>query len=102
MAWYGDSRRHALASKGIKSIPKSPKARMGEQNGRWKGGTSKTYYRKIMGCKPNDGKIVHHKDHEKTHISPANLEILDNRGCSARAKHNRAHPEKGMKRGVEK
>jgi len=96
--WYGDSHRHALASYGISSKPKSPMARVGEKNGRWKGGTSKTYYRRITGCKPNDGKIVHHKDHTKENPNPSNFEVLDNRGNSAMAKHNKRHPEKGRKK----
>ena len=62
-------------------------ARFGKNNGRWKGGISKTYYRRVVGCRPNDGKIVHHKKKK--------LVVLDNRGCSAWAKHNRLHPEKG-------
>jgi len=96
--WHGDSRRHILARYGISTKPSSNMARLGENNGRWKGGTSKTYYRPIAGCKPNDGKIVHHKDHDKTNPHPANLEALDNRGISAMAKHNKAHPEKGRKK----
>lgn len=99
--WRGDSYRHQLASYGIKSTPKSSKARLGSSNGRWKGGTSKTYYRRIAGCNPNDGKIVHHKDHNKENISPGNFEVLDNRGNSARAKHNKVHPEKGQKKAEE-
>ena len=62
-------------------------ARPGKDNGRWKGGKSKTYYRRKAGCKPNDGKVVHHKGKK--------LLVLDNRGCSAMAKHNKLHPEKG-------
>jgi len=75
-------------------------ARNGPQNGRWKGGVSKTYYRKEMGCKPNDRKIVHHTKQRKKgtkKIPHTNwfAQVLDNRGISARAKHNKAHPEKG-------
>ena len=96
--WNGESHRHQLAAYGIKSTPTSPMARLGESNGRWNGGKSKTYYRRIAGCKTNDGKIVHHKDHDKSNISPGNFEVLDNRGNSAQAKHNKAHPEKGAKK----
>ena len=63
-------------------------ARFGKKNGRWKGGISKTYYRRKAGCKTNDGKVVHHVTKIKT-------KVLNNRGCSARAKHNKLHPEKG-------
>ena len=95
--WHGDRYRHQLAAHGIKSTRPNPKARLGPENGRWKGGTSKTYYRRIAGCERNDGKIVHHKDHDKTNIDPGNLQVLDNRGCSAASKHNKQHPEKGQK-----
>jgi len=95
--WHGDSHRHALAAYGISSKPNSNMARVGDKNGRWNGGSSKTYYRRIAGCETNDGKIVHHKDHDKFNPNPSNLEVLNNRGISARAKHNRAHPEKGQK-----
>jgi hypothetical protein len=70
-------------------------ARPGKKNGRWKGGHSKTYYRRITGCKKNDGKIVHH-------MSRKVLVVLDNRGNSSRAKHNKLHPEKGGFHGVSK
>jgi hypothetical protein len=70
-------------------------ARPGKRNGRWKGGNSKTYYRRISGCKKNDGKIVHH-------IGTRTLVVLDNRGNSSRAKHNKLHPEKGGNHGVRK
>ena len=77
-------------------VLKNPKmARWGSDNGRWKGGISKTYYRRKMGCKPNDGKIVHHKNGKKRNPKRGDLRVLDNRGISARAKHNRLHPEKG-------
>ena len=70
-------------------MPYNPKmARYGKNNGRWKGGISKTYYRKKAGCRANDGKIVHH-------LTRTKLEVLNNRGISARAKHNKRHPEKG-------
>jgi len=96
--WRGDSRRHALAARGIstKSTKSHPNmARLGENNGRWKSGSSKTYYRNITGCESNDGKIVHHVDHDKFNSDYSNLDVLNNRGNSARAKHNKLHPEKG-------
>lgn len=68
---------------------KSPMARPGKANGRWKGGISKTYYRKKAGAKKNDGKIVHHKDHNKKNSSKKNLVLV------SPAKHNKLHPEKG-------
>lgn len=70
-------------------------ARYGKKNGRWKGGISKTYYRKKAGCKKNDGKIVHH-------LTRTKVEVLNNRGISAQAKHNKRHPEKGGNHKVEK
>ena len=63
-------------------------ARFGKKNGRWKGGDSKTYYRRVAGCKPNDGKVVH--NHRSRHPI-----VLNNRGNSALVKHNKLHPEKG-------
>jgi len=70
-------------------ILRNPKmARYGKKNGRWKGGNPKTYYRKKAGCKRNDGKVVHH-------LTMTKLEVLNNRRISARAKHNKWHPEKG-------
>jgi len=68
---------------------KSPMARTGKSNGRWKGGVSKSYYRKKAGAKTNDGKIVHHKDHNKKNSKKSNLSLV------SKAKHNKLHPEKG-------
>ena len=99
--WHGDSRRHALAARGIRTKTTKPNpnmARYGEKNGRWKNGVSKTYYRKITCCKPNDRKIVHHIDGDKSNSDPSNLIVLNNRGISSRAKHNKLHPEKGMRK----
>lgn len=77
-------------------MAKSKMARTGKSNGRWKGGTSKTYYRKKAGAKANDGTIVHHKDHNKKNSKKSNLtKIKPSKGLSARGKHNKAHPEKG-------
>jgi hypothetical protein len=103
--WHGDSRRHSLAARGIRTNSTKPNpsmARLGENNGRWKGGVSKTYYRKICDCKPNDRKIVHHLDHDKENPDPSNLEVLNNRGISALAKHNKLHPEKGERNKYER
>lgn len=97
--WRKESRRHALASKGIKTKKKNPNmARYGSQNGRWKGGHSKTYYRRIAGCEPNDGKIVHHKDHNKWNSDPENLEIIEpDEDTDAWGVHSKEHPEKGYR-----
>jgi len=99
--WYGDSRRHALAAKGISTKPTSPMARMGENNGRWSGGNSKTYYRRIAGCETNDGKLVHHKDMDlegEERNYPSNLEVIEpTKGMNAIGVHNQKHPEKGRK-----
>jgi hypothetical protein len=65
----------------------SPFARMGKSNGRWKGGTSKTYYRKKAGAKA--GQVVHHKDHNKKNTKKSNLKLV------TKAQHNKEHPEKG-------
>ena len=78
-------------------------ARHGPNNGRWRGGKSKTFYRKHSGCKTNDGKLVHHtkrkrKGSKKIPFTKDYVIILDNRGNSARAKHNKEHPEKGGRR----
>lgn len=80
-------------------------ARYGPQNGRWKGGKSKTYYRRVARCKRGDKKIVHHLDkgkkppYKKKVIKVPHTKdvviVLDNRGNSSRSKHNRVHPEKG-------
>ncbi|HLD98278.1 MAG TPA: hypothetical protein VI815_03050 [Candidatus Nanoarchaeia archaeon] len=79
----------------ITNAKKSPMARVGKSNGRWKGGVSKTYYRRIAGAKPNDGTIVHHKDHDKKNPSRKNLEkIKPGKKISARGKHNQRHPNR--------
>ncbi len=75
-------------------------ARNGPKNGRWKGGKSMSYYRKVAGCKKGDGKLVHHtkyksKGSKKLPFTKDYIVVLNNRGNSARAKHNKEHPEKG-------
>ena len=76
---------------------KNPKmARLGRENGRWEGGTSKTYYRRIAGCKPNDGKVVHHETGKYKNPKKSDLEVISPRGrISALGMHNKEHPEKG-------
>lgn len=102
--WYNERRRHSLASKGVSTtrprnaVRNANMARFGENNGRWRGGRSKTYYRRIANCERNDGTIVHHKDHNKHNISPDNLErIKPTKKITARGIHNRQHPEKGYR-----
>jgi hypothetical protein len=69
-------------------------SRKGKSNGRWRGGRSKTYYRKKAGAKP--GEVVHHKDGKKSNSSKKNLQVLKpTKGTSSRGKHNKKHPEKG-------
>jgi hypothetical protein len=63
------------------------KKQYGKANGRWKGGTSKTYRRRIT--KAKKGEVVHHKDHNKKNNKSSNLKKM------SRASHNKAHPEKG-------
>jgi len=82
--------------------------RFGPNNGRWKGGKSKTYYRRQAGCEPNDGKLVHHLPKFKR--KPKNRKVIKipkthdkvivlrtTKKLSARGKHNKLHPEKGGK-----
>lgn len=70
--------------------------RLGPKNGRWKGGISKSYIRRLTGCKPNDGRLVHHKrGYKNKNPKKRDFLVLNNRGCSSWAKHNRLHPEKG-------
>jgi len=77
---------------------KNPRmARFGKTNGRWKGGTSGDYRRRITNAKP--GELVHHKDHNKNNNAKSNLKKLKpSKGVTAIGVHNRAHPEKGRKK----
>ena len=69
---------------------------MGKANGRWKGGTSSDYQRRITNAKKDE--LVHHLDHNRKHNSKTNLKKLkDGKGITARGKHNKVHPEKGRK-----
>lgn len=70
-------------------MAKSAMAREGSDNGRWKGGKSSDYRRRVTGAKP--GQIVHHKDHNKSNNSKSNFKLM------SRAQHNKEHPEKGGK-----
>jgi hypothetical protein len=63
-------------------------ARMASDNGRWKGGKSSDYRRRVTDAKP--GQIVHHKDGVKSHNQKSNFQKLSGIGA-----HNKKHPEKG-------
>lgn len=75
--------------------------RFGKSNGSFKHGNSPHAYRLKAKAKP--GQIVHHKDHNKKNSTAKNLKTLGSgktaaqRLASARAAHNKAHPEKGLK-----
>jgi len=66
-------------------------AREGKGNGRWKGGKSSDYRRRLTKAKP--GELVHHKDKNKKNNAKSNLEKVN--GTS---EHNKKHPEKGRKK----
>lgn len=71
-------------------------ARPANKNGRWKGGKSSDYRRRITNAK--DGELVHHKDHNKKNNKKENFKVLKpGNGVTATGKHNKAHPEKGKK-----
>ena len=72
-------------------MAQSSMARTGKDNGRWKGGKSSDYRRSVMGLHKGDGKIVHHKDHDKSNNSKGNFKV------TTRGGHNKLHPEKGGK-----
>jgi hypothetical protein len=73
------------------------KQRMGSENGRWQGGKSSDYRRRVTGAK--DGELVHHKDHSKTNNGKSNFEVLKPKnGMTAIGVHNQKHPEKGRKK----
>jgi hypothetical protein len=79
-----------MSNRNPQSKVHNPKmARPAKKNGRWKGGTSKSYYRKKAGAKPNDGKIVHHKTYKKK-----NLTKKSNYKLVSRGNHNRIHPDR--------
>jgi len=94
--------------------------RLGPNNGRWKGGKSKTYYRRVAGCKKNDGNVIHHlslkervrlarkirKGQIKVKRIPNTKDrvivLKTTKTSSARGKHNKLHPEKGGNHGGSK
>ena len=72
-------------------------ARMGKSNGRWKGGNSSGYLRRIKNAKK--GELIHHKDGNKSNSSKSNLgKLKPSKGITAIGKHNKKHPEKGRKK----
>ena len=76
--------------------PNKNMSRPGKANGRWKGGKSSDYRRRITNAKK--GELVHHKDHNKAHNTNGNfIKLKPSNGISAIGKHNKLHPEKGKK-----
>lgn len=73
-------------------MAKSAMARTASDNGRWKGGKSSDYRRRVMGAKKGDGTIIHHKDENKSNNKKSNFQKLSSIGA-----HNKHHPEKGGK-----
>lgn len=71
-------------------------ARFGKSNGRFLGGKSSDYRRRVMKAKP--GELIHHKDHKKGHNGKSNfVKLKPKNGVSAIGMHNKQHPEKGRK-----
>ena len=66
---------------------KKGKAQFGKANGRWKGGGSKTWRRRVTKAKP--GQVVHHRDKDKKNNKPSNFKPM------SPGAHNKSHPEKG-------
>lgn len=63
------------------------RAQFGKNNGRWKGGGSKTFRRRVTKARP--GQIVHHKNKKKSDNRPSNFKKM------SPGQHNKAHPERG-------
>lgn len=72
-------------------IGKSPKmARLGKKNPKWKDGRSSDFQRRIK--KAKRGELVHHKDGNRSHNTPSNLQVLKPRnGITAIGVHNKKH-----------
>jgi len=82
---------HSAATK-----KKISKAMTGKGNPAYKDG--RRSYRTKMGLKPNDGKMVHHKDNSSKNNSKGNLQVIKNSGPE-RSKHDKAHHrEKNFKK----
>ena len=72
------------------------KQRLGSDNGRWLGGKSSDYRRRVT--KAKTGELVHHKDGNETHNTKTNLtKLKTGKGITAIGRHNKLHPEKGKK-----
>lgn len=54
---------------------KRAEAMEGDKNPAYKDG--RRSYRRIAGAKPNDGKVVHHKNGDRSENDPENLEVLE-------------------------
>jgi len=67
---------------------KISKAMTGKGNSQYKDG--RRSYRTAMGLKPNDGKMVHHKDNSSKNNKKSNLQVLKSKGPE-RSKHEKAH-----------
>jgi hypothetical protein len=80
---------------------KSPMARVGKSNGRWKGGRSKSYRRRVTKAKP--GQIVHHRDGNKGNNKKSNFKIIKGKkGLSPTGAHNKLHPDRSKGSGAVK
>ena len=72
------------------------KQRIASDNGRWKGGKSSDYRRRVTGAKT--GELVHHKNNNKADNKKSNFVVLKpGKGITAIGRHNKTHPEKGKK-----
>lgn len=72
-------------------VGKNPKmARFKNENGKWQGGKSSDYRRRIT--KAKKGELVHHVDGNKKHNTKKNFKVLKpGKGISAIGKHNQHH-----------
>jgi hypothetical protein len=72
------------------------KQRMGKENGRWKGGKSSDFRRRVTHAKP--GELVHHKDGVKSDNKKSNFVVLKPKnGMTAIGVHNQKHPNRHKK-----
>ena len=72
------------------------KQRLASENGRWKGGKSSDYRRRITKAKP--GELVHHKDKDKNDNAKSNFEVLKPKGkITAIGMHNKLHNRRSGK-----
>jgi hypothetical protein len=72
-------------------VAKRAKAVKGKANGMFKDG--RRSYRSIAGARNSDGKVVHHKDGDRTNNSRSNLKVLNDGpsrpGRKTTSKHER-------------